>query len=311
MHSTSSGGVLIERSQPMSLWTFIKLLAGLAVVGALVFTGLLAYHVVVTPLGGVFEKIIPKNADVPGRQPDADFAKMLDAAELPDIDPGEKSFQKAHELLALGILEEAREKLTNIVTTYPSSSTAPAARRIVGEMNMDEILSTAHMQGKQTHVVKKGNSFLAIANQYRTSIDMIMYLNGMMEMKGLQPGDELVVMPLDFRILIEPQRQMLSVYDGERFIREYPILHFGVQGKLAPGKTKIASKSAEADGKKVAVQAKEYRASEKVVILTKPALQIRGGSANASEDSHGIVLSQPDMEEINLITRIGNDVEIR
>ena len=86
----------------MSFWTFFKLLAGLAVLAVMACTAMLAYHIVVAPVGGIFEKLIPNPSEVVGRQADADFAKMLDSAELPDIDPGEKVFQKAHELLALG-----------------------------------------------------------------------------------------------------------------------------------------------------------------------------------------------------------------
>src|SRR6478752_833468 len=152
----------------MSLWTVFKLFAAICVLAVMIFTGMLAWHVAVKPLGGVFAKIIPTPSEVAGKQPDADFAKMLDSAELPDIDPGERAFQKAHELLALGKINEAREKLGAIVVSYPSSSSAPIARRIVGEMNLDEVLSTSHMEGKKSHVVKKGDSFLRIAGDYHT-----------------------------------------------------------------------------------------------------------------------------------------------
>ena len=235
----------------MSVWTVVKGLAALGVLAVMSFTGMLAYHVVVRPLGGVFEKIIPNPTEVAGKQPDSDFAKMLDSAELPDIDPGEKAFQKAHELLALGKIDEAREKLTAIVNVYPTSSSAPVARRIVGEMNLDEILSTAHMAGKKSHIVKRGNSFLGIAAEYHTTLDCLMHLNGMMELKNIQPGEELIVMPLDFRLLIEPQRKSISVWEGGRFIREYSIVRLGIPSKLPLGKTKISSKLAELDGRQV------------------------------------------------------------
>jgi hypothetical protein len=296
----------------MSIWSLFKLLAALCVLGVMTFTGMLAYHVVVRPLGGIFEEIIPNPAEVAGRQPDAEFAKMLDSAELPDIDPGEKAFQKAHELLALGKLDEAREKLTAIVNVYPSSSSAPVARRIVGEMNLDEVLSTSHMEGKKNHVVKRGNSFLGIAAEHKTTLDMIMHLNGMMELKNLQPGEELIVMPLEFRLLIEPQRKSISVWDGGHFIREYPIIHLGVTGKLAPGKTRISSKLAQLDGRSVAPQSKDYRAAEKVIQIAKPSLQIRGGAESLDDEApRGIVLLSHDMEEISLLTRVGNEVEVR
>jgi LysM domain len=295
----------------MSLWTVFKLLAGLGVLVVMTFTGMLAYHLAVRPLGGIFERLIPNPAEIVGRQQDAEFAKMLDSAELPDIDPGEKAFQKAHELLALGKTEEARIKLIDIINRFPSSTSSPIARRIVGEMNLDEILSSTHMEGKKIHRVKRGNSFLGIAAEYRTTLDLILHLNRMMELKGIQPGDELMVMPLEFRLLVEPQRKALSVWDGPRFIREYPILHLGESVKLPPGKTKISSKSAELDGHSVSPQSKDYRTAQKVIQLSKPTLQIRGAPESSTDFPKGIVLLPQDMEEVSLLTRVGNDVEIR
>jgi hypothetical protein len=294
----------------MSFRTVFKLFAALGVLAVMVFTGLLTYHILVHPLGGIFTRVIPNPKGIVGKQPDADFAKMLDAAELPDIDPGEKAFQKAHELLALGDTTEAREKLMAIVVSYPTSSSAPIARRILGEMNLDEILSSSHMDGKKLHVVKRGNSFFSIANEYHTTLDMILFLNGMMELKNLQPGEELLVMPLDFRLLIEPQRKAISLWDGDRFIREYPIVNITVPGKLPAGKTRILSKSAELDGKSVAPQSKAYRGAAKIIQLAKPKIQIRGIDEDKNPP-HGILLQAHDMEEISLLTRNGNEVEIR
>lgn len=295
----------------MSLWTVFKLFAAACVFAIMAFTGLLAYHILVKPMGGVFEKIIPNPAEVAGRQPDADFAKMLESADLPDIDPGEKAFQKAHELLALGQLAEAREKLNTIINVFPSSSTAPVARRIVGDMNLDEVLSTTHMKDKQVHVVKSGNSFLGIAAQHNSSLDIIMHLNNMMELKNIQPGEELVVMPLNLRLLIDPQRKALSLWEGGRYICEYPIIHLGVAGPLAVGKTTISSKLAELQGKRVAPQSKDYRAAEKILQIAKPSLLIRGAPEKSEPFPRGIILRPADMEEISLLTRVGNEVEIR
>ena len=294
----------------MSLWTLIKLTAALCVIIVMTFTGMLAYHVTVAPLGGVFEKIVPDPVRIHDGQSDADFAKMLDSAEMPDIDPGEKAFQKAHELLALGKLPEAREKLTAIVNVFPASASAPVARRIVGEMNLDEVLSTSHMQGKQIHVVKRGDSFLGIASKYNTTIDCMMHLNSMMELKGIQPGDEIIVMPLEFRLLIEPRRKSISLWENGRFIREYPVLHIGNVPATAQRGT-ISSKLAELDTRKVAPQSKDYRAANKIIQISKPNLQIRGWDGDEEKPAGGILLRPHDMEEISLLTRVGNEVEIR
>jgi hypothetical protein len=295
----------------MSFRTLFKLVALASVLGVMGFTAMLGYHITVKPLGGIFMKIIPSPGEVVGKQPDAEFVKMLDSAELPHVDPGERAFQKAHELLAVGKLDEAREKLTSIVNVFPTSASAPVARRIVGEMNLDEVLSSSHMEGKMIHVVKRGNSFLSISGEYKTSIDCLMYLNGMMELKNIQPGEELVVMPLEFRLLIEPQRKLLSIWDGGRFIREYPILHMEIAKKLPTGRTTIGMKSAELAGHPVQPQSKDYRGAEKVIQAGKPPFQIRGAAETAETMPQGIVLRSQDMEEISLLTRVGNEVEIR
>lgn len=311
-HSISSAADLFEGSPPifMSIWSFIKLVAAMCVLAVMGFTGMLAYHVVVAPLGGMFERIIPNPTEIVKKQPDTDFAKMLDSAEMPDIDPGEKAFQKAHDLLAVGKLEEGREKLTSIINVFPTSPSAPIARRIVGDMNLDEILSTGHMEGKEVHVVKRGNSFLGIAAQHQTTIDMMMHLNGMFELKNIQPGDELIVMPLNFRLLLEPHRKSLSLWDGGKFIREYNIQHLPA-GPFVTGVTPISSKAAELGGKRVQPQSKEYRAAAKILQFGKPTQQILGYDGPEADAPRGIILSVADMEEISLLTRVGNEVEIR
>ena len=295
----------------MRFWTFCKLLAALAVMAVMTFTGMLVYHVRIAPLGGIFAKIIPTPVPVAAGQSDAEVARLLDAADMPDIDPGEKAYQKAHELLAVGKLAEAREKLTTIVNIFPSSSSAPVARRIVGEMNLDEILSSSHMAGKKIHVVKRGDSFLAIAAQNKTTVDCIMCLNSMMELKNIQPGEELVVMPLDFHLLVEPRRQVLSLWDGGRFLREYPVLHLGPTVTHLLPKTTISSKAAEFDGKRVQPQSKDYRAAGKVIQLAKSPVVIRGWDGTGDKPAGGILLAIQDMEEVCLLTRAGNEVEFR
>lgn len=294
----------------MSFWTFFKLIAAVGVLAIMSFTGMLVFHVLVTPLSGVFEKIIPNPAVISSKEPDAEIAKMMNAKDLPTIDPGEKIFEKAHELLALGDMVAAREKLITVVSVFPGSIKAPVARRIVGDMNLDEILSPSHMAGKLIHTVKRGNSPLSIASEHRTTLDCILQTNNLLEFKNLQPGDELIVMPLDFHLLIEPERRLISIWAGPSFVRDYPILHLGTTGKIPPGKTKISSKIAEFGGRQVQPLTKDYRDAEKVIQLAKPSLQIRGATAG-DEFAKGIVLSVQDMEEITLLTRVGNEVEFR
>lgn len=300
----------------MSLWTLIRIVAGLVVAAAVVFTALLVRHVRHEPLGGIFGELVPVTFEakplVSLPQPNAD---------LPEIDLGAKVFEKARELIALGDLGGARDRLRTVVSIYPRSKAAPEARWIVGEMNLDDLLSGASMEGKEVYKVKRGDSFLAIASRHRTSLDMIMHLNGLMDLNSLHPGDELVVMPQDFRLLIDPGRDALSVWDGGRFLKEYPIL----ESKGAPSsdvKTTIAGKVGLAGERRLSPGMPEYPGAPKQLSLTRPPLVIGvlGGAADgelgdgeeaAEMAANGFYLAAEDLEELSLLIRPGNEVEIR
>lgn len=294
----------------MNFWILIKTIAGLAVAGVVAFTALLAYHIAVAPLGGIFESIFPEAGSIIRVQKEEDFAKLLDASEMPDFEPSDRAFSKAHELIALGKIPEGREKLMAIVNVFPNSTAAPKARRIVGEMNLDEILSSDFPDGKTNYEVKRGDSYFAIAGRAETSLDMLMHLNGMMELTNLQPGDQLQLLPLNYRIVIEPQRKSLSLWDGARFISEYIIVQMdGVT--LSNGKTVISSRRATIDEANISPTAKNYRTTSKSIAIKSPPIQILPYDADDKTPPIGIFLRPPDIEELFLLTRTGNEVEIR
>jgi hypothetical protein len=298
----------------MRLWTLIKLVAGAVVLAITVFTGLLVWHVQNEPLGGIFSELVPVQID-----PKPVVSLPEANANLPDIDPGAKVFEKASEMIAVGDLAGARERLKNVVSIYPRSKAAPEARRIVGEMNLDDLLSAIHMEGKEIHIVRPGESFLGIAAKHNTSLDCIMHLNGLMDLKGLQPGEELIVMPLELRLVIEPGRKALSLWRGGQFIKEYLLLSADVGSHKGGLVTKISSKSGLAGDRRVTPGMKDYRESEKVFALEKTSLQIRSamdgkpdeGENPAAGPGPGFRLSVEDAEELALLLRPGNEVEIR
>lgn len=134
----------------------------------------------------------------------------------------------------------------------------------------------------------------------------------MMELKNLHPGDELLVMPLEFRLLLEPDRKALSLWEGGRFLREYLVVDMGegIPSKARP--TRIASKFAEFNGKNVPPTSTNYRAADKIIQLANPPIQLRAVENPDDEPLPGCVLLHPqDMEEVSLLTRVGNHVEIR
>jgi hypothetical protein len=296
----------------MSFVTLLKLLATMVVIIVLGFTAMLSWHVAVEPLGGVFQKFIPEPVGKGKKHDDREVAQSLEPVAVPDVDLGERPYQRATELLAMGKVDEARERLKALINSYPSSASAPMARRILGEMNLDDLLSTQVMEGKQPYRVVGGDAYLGIAARHQTTLENMLHLNSKLEMRGLRPGDELLLMPLNFRLLIESKRSALSVWDEGKFVCEYPLLRIPeslVQGARA---TEVDSKSAETtDGKRVLPGTAGYAAAGKVIQIKQPAMRIQSWNGEGEVPGMAILLHPADMEELNLLTRKGSVVEFR
>jgi len=296
----------------MSIFTILRILSAAIVLTVVGFTATLAYHVNVRPVGGTFSRLLPEPGSLDPHLEAVVYAQSLENREIPDIEPGEQAFRKAREMMAMGQMEEAKIKLTTIFNIFPNSSVARNARRIVGEMNLDHILGDRPAPGSSIHRVRAGDSYLGIAAKYQTSIDMMIHLNSMERLRGIRPGDEIEVMPLNYRMLIEPRRQAVSLWDGGTFVCEYTALSMtGVPDR--PAKTSIQRKIAELGGANVPAHDEWFSTSEKFLQLASPSLQIRAWKepAEGEEPPRGILLEAADMQELALLTRPGNTVEIR
>ncbi len=278
------------------MMTIIKVLAALvvlAVLGATVF--------LVNELRS--EAAVPQLNNAPEEDDSA-----------PSVDPGELAFGRARELLATAHFDEAREKLEFIVGVYPASPSAEEARRILGEFNLDELLSTDVMEGKSVHTVVRGDNFTLIAKKHETTLDCIMHMNGLQRMDKLYPGDELVTLPLNFNIKIDVPRKRLSLFKQGRFLKSYPLLaartRSGARGTL---RTKVDQKIGILDGRTVSpVKFQNYRHAKKLLILAHRRLQIGEPAAADEEDpGRGFFVTESDMEELALLLRVGNEVEVR
>lgn len=308
------------------LW-IIRVFAGIGVLVAVALTATLTYHIRVKSVGGKLHQLFPepystnKHADV------ITYAQSLEQRELPDIEPGEQAFRNAMEMMAMGRMPEAHEKLTTIFSIFPNSSVAKSARRIVGDMNMDELLGSRNGFGRRIYKVKAGDSYLAIAARHETTIDMMVHLNSMQQLKGIQPGHELVIMPLNLRLVIDTRRQVITIWDGGRFLKEYPALSMkGIPNRST--KTSIKGVIGEHNGGVVPSHHEAYSSASKIIHLGSGNLQIRAWSSrlhvasgelsdetptetkhDEAEIPRGILLKPHDMEELALITRKGNVVE--
>lgn len=254
-------------------------------------------------------------ADLKERVVEPQLKEPVATDQLPVIDPGALAFEKATELLATSQFEEARRQLRLIVGTYPGSKASVEARRILGEINLDELLSRDQLDGKQVHTVKRGESYTVIARKYETTMDCIMHMNNMQRLEALHPGDELVMLPLRFNVKIDVEHQQLSLMNEGHFLKSYPLVRVKSRAKLKGTiRSKVDQKfGLSSRGNKVSPTAPDsYRPSKKVLILAHHNLRIRQDSEADEEDpGSGFFVSPSDMEELALLLRVGNEVEVR
>lgn len=297
----------------MRTWTVIKIVCAFIVMSVLAATLISAQKF-----------IVPESATEGSGEKRAEFplfsspyhevkalAEKLDSLRVPDVEPGEKAFESARELLQAGKFQEAEEQLKYVLTYYPTAPSAPEARRVLGEMNMDRLLAPVAGGIKTVYEVKRGDSFSRIASQQETHFDLIMQLNSLQRSDRLHPGDELLVMPLNFRLVLDRRRGVLSLWNKGVYVKDYRIL----EDHLPKGKgvvaTVVETREVKHLGRSVLSSSMDYRMAQKVLLLKRPKLEIRGLGEFSREGYQGCVLSMADMEELALLVRAGNAVEIR
>ena len=250
-----------------------------------------------------------------------DLEKLVEEGEDIGFEAGQYEFNQALELIALGEIDQARERLHLIENLYPESTHAKEARRILGEINLDEILSVENMDNKRIHRVSPGEGYLRIANDNQTTLDAIMFLNGLTDFKALHTGDELVVMPLDFKLVVDLSMKRVELYHRDQrkkehiFARDYPILGINLD-RMSQGvyHTTVSRKMGETADGSVPPSHRTYRHASKVLGIKAGRRTIQLCPITEQREDgglKGVFLAASDMEELSMLIRIGNEVEFR
>ena len=292
----------------MSAKMFFKVGAAALVLCVVVLTGLFAYHVWVNPLGRVFERFVPsRNAPSVASMP----VEVVVEKNVPVLDPGEQYYAGARDHVLAGRLAEAKERLGVIVANHPRSVRAAEARRMLTEINLDELLSAKMGEGKLVHCVRPGETYAEIAKLYRSDLDCLLHLNSIVDPTKIRVGQNLVVLPLDFHFVLEVDRKVISMWSGERRVCVFPVLQWVDRVTRQGGRTEISSKVAGSLEARLAVGASAYRAATKAIWLAKPVLKIMGWDGSGMPQDGAVLVGAADMEELFLLMRPGNEVEIR
>jgi hypothetical protein len=277
-------------------------------------------------LGGVYfwEKV---------RKPEQELIDGLSLIKSEDValpDPGKDMYEDAVVMLRDGKLDEAKGKLFSIMKYYPDSTRVTGARRIIGEFNLDRLLSSDPMPGKVIYEVKRGDSLNLIANRNASTIGFIMRANNMTN-TTIHPGEQMVVFPLKFSVIVNLSERTLTLTLDDQFFKEYPVDRVRLPvGVTAPFATEISDKVCYYENKRIVLSdsrvhfADKWIQTKRIGFVLAAAAEDDNGAAVASggpagrasgdesddEFFAGVFLSPPDLEELFTLLRVSTPVSV-
>ncbi len=246
------------------------------------------------------------------QQADAkDRAAFAQASAQPTPDPSTPDFEKARQLRVERNYPEARKTLEEFLSRYPDSTHRAEAEALLGEINVNDLLSPAPGPGKQEYIVQRGDVLDRVAHKTRSSPELIFRANNL-ERIMLQIGQKLQVPQVDFAVEAHLGEKKLVLLNHGAFFKSYAILEARpLPKKTREIRTKVFEKLAFAENHRVSFGAKDYPDSLRSISLVgQPAYTIAGKSDDpmAKSPASGIALSAADAEEVHTLVSAGTPV---
>src|SRR5262244_4256225 len=236
-------------------------------------------------------------------------------APVPDISLPE--FQAAAQLRQEGKLTEARDALISFIQKYPSGKHLDEARGLLGEVNIDILLSRYPSPEKTEYVVKSGDVLAKIARKLKTTPELIMRMNNMSGTM-LRIGDHLLISHPDFSMVVQRKANLIVLLNHGAFFKQYHVREAKSPQKQ-PGKitAKVAETMAWKGGKRVGLGSKEYLASTKWIRLAGAAAYTLYAVPDATHPNldqppppTGLGLAAIDLEELSTLVNNHTPVTI-
>jgi len=225
------------------------------------------------------------------------------AEPTPDISLPE--FQAAAKLRQDGKLAEARDALAAFIQKYPTGLHVEEAKDLLGEVNIDVLLSRYPSSEKQEYVVKPGDVLQKVANRVKSTPELIMRMNNL-NGTMLRIGERLLVSHPEFSIVIQRKAKLIVLLNHGAFFKQYHVREEKLGPKQPPKvTTKVAETMAFRDGKRVGFGTKEFVGSTRWIRLGAPAYTIYSvpDSARPNLDQpappQGLGLAATDANELS------------
>ena len=239
--------------------------------------------------------------------------EIKEATPPKPIDPGIGEFDAVLALIQNRQLIAARDKLRYIIRYFPQSARYQVSRRLCSEINLDMLISPRFSESKTTYEVRRGDALSRIAQKHGATLDYIKRVNGMMHFK-IRPGDQFMVRPLNFKVILRTRAKLLTLMEGEEFFAEYQVRQVRLpDGVTLPFDDRILRKTAWAGESNLPVTAAGYDGADKQLRLRRAGLVILAqdpeGEAGSTSRT-GFFMDPADVDEVTMLLCVGTPVHV-
>lgn len=115
-----------------------------------------------------------------------------------------------------------KEALQKLIDSYPEGDFTGDALKRVGEINIKMLFSKAQTKNSIIHKVKAGDSLYKIAKHYKTTVELIMKVNGLKN-SLIRPNMKLKIVTSVFKIVVSKTDLDLKLIADDEVIKVYQI----------------------------------------------------------------------------------------
>lgn len=176
------------------------------------------------------------------------------------------------------------------------------ARQLTGTINMRRYLSTKHPR-MRIHTVRRGENLDRIASDYKSSTDLITYVNRLLNPSDLKAGQELYVVPADLRAELRLVDHEVSLWDGNTLVASYDIQCSPELLKGENEEATLAERTGELNGRRIPRVSAFFAGANRILRLS-DGLVLTGVGQSVPSGTY-VQLKPKDLNEFSMLLRKG------
>ena len=209
--------------------------------------------------------------------------------------------EQAQHLIHRQEYDQALALLTPFV--HKAGLTGHESRHLIGAICTRRYLSAQHPRA-HTHTVRRGENIERIASANKSSRDLIILVNAMVDPSNLRIGQQLIIIPQDLRAELNLETREISVWDGQSLVAAYDITPS--QELLPAGsaneETTLRDREGEQHGKRIPRNSAIFPACDRILRLANGILITGSESAPKGKT---VRMKQRELNELSLLLGAG------